>query len=772
MRCTTQAALLGVMLSAASSPPAQDEASPKAALPSIDWRVPIHTQADDPAFGAYGIWAAGRGYKVSFHDGMCFYPVLGKGAPRNLPLRWRTTSVRLGATDLLDRASPPGQHHDAWRFEYRSARVSEVYDVRSEGVEQSFVIARPDRIDGDLQVHGRWTSPLAPVRDAVPGSSQAAIRFVDHTQREIVRYGRAIAFDAAGKRVDVATNLDGDRLRLTVPAAWVRQATWPITIDPLLTAQPLAASGSLVAAIEESDVAIALGPGTHRVMTTFSLPSSATDFDTYAVLSDVDFQNPTLVFADLGSTVRTAHPRVAFVDQAGPSGRWTIAMARASSRGGLNSLIRVWLHDGGDTTFQSGSMMSLPATLSGWQDRRPDIGGSRNDPHALVVYETDRSVLGTVDDATETHQVLIDVDAGTFGTPTLIDPSPISGLRDRENPTVSQTSEGAPLFWIVCHQQRWWVGTTDWALRARRVSPDASASANATAQIVGALPGEPGHKIEPSVDGSNTRYGVTYLLTAAAGATSGTKLGMTRFLWAPTASAPTIQWSTVLDTATGGRTESIDGPRVVGDHNAGHWAVAYRKRGPLPRPDRILAARVGYNGAVVETQTVYSSLSTDGAGPSIAFDFPNKRFLLAYGTDAARSPVFGRIWTYPTSAVNVPYGTSCGADFGRVSTPLVGTEFFRVRLTGAMPGVPAVLLVGAQPTSIGLGILGMPGCTWLVDTSAMVLLPTVTDAAGDALVTIPFLRVPGDLYLQWAHTALGANPRNLLMTGGLRSQIR
>ena len=42
-----------------------------------DFITPIHTQADDLEGGAYGIWAAGRDYKASFHGGATYVPFLG-----------------------------------------------------------------------------------------------------------------------------------------------------------------------------------------------------------------------------------------------------------------------------------------------------------------------------------------------------------------------------------------------------------------------------------------------------------------------------------------------------------------------------------------------------------------------------------------------------------------------------------------------------------------------------------------------------------------------
>src|SRR5262245_55645485 len=65
------------------------------------WRFPIHTQAADPVGGEYGIWACGETFKVSFHDGYAFYPILGSRYPANLPLVWRDTKVTAGGASLI-----------------------------------------------------------------------------------------------------------------------------------------------------------------------------------------------------------------------------------------------------------------------------------------------------------------------------------------------------------------------------------------------------------------------------------------------------------------------------------------------------------------------------------------------------------------------------------------------------------------------------------------------------------------------------------------------
>ncbi len=104
--------------------------------------VPIHTAADDPVGGPYGTWAGGRDYKVSLGREVSFFPLLGPTAPRNLPLAWRTTSVRHGEVELVRGDTASLWNDGGFRFEIRHGLVTEAYEVRSDGVEQTFVVHR------------------------------------------------------------------------------------------------------------------------------------------------------------------------------------------------------------------------------------------------------------------------------------------------------------------------------------------------------------------------------------------------------------------------------------------------------------------------------------------------------------------------------------------------------------------------------------------------------------------------------------------------------
>ena len=180
-------------------------------VPFDDFRVPVHSAATD--LGAeYGTWAGGNDYKASFHDGMTFVPRLGRDHPHNLPVSWRTVSVRRGERELLECGESPVPHGDDYRFEYRYAAFTEAYDVRTDGLEQTFVFtALPGT--GDLVVTGHIDTELT-TPDV--GPAHQALVFCDDAGNELVRYGKAFAYDARGETTPGVARLAGRAGRAVV----------------------------------------------------------------------------------------------------------------------------------------------------------------------------------------------------------------------------------------------------------------------------------------------------------------------------------------------------------------------------------------------------------------------------------------------------------------------------------------------------------------------------------------------------------------------------
>ncbi|MCA8951499.1 MAG: hypothetical protein KDE27_18470, partial [Planctomycetes bacterium] len=106
------------------------------------------------------LWALGDDYRARFlSDGVEFTPLLGKLEPetRNLRLRLRATGrasgPAMGNVDRLQPIAAPGRC--TWQelgVEVEHGGVREVYEVRSEGLKQSFVFAETPAGTGDLVV--------------------------------------------------------------------------------------------------------------------------------------------------------------------------------------------------------------------------------------------------------------------------------------------------------------------------------------------------------------------------------------------------------------------------------------------------------------------------------------------------------------------------------------------------------------------------------------------------------------------------------------------
>jgi hypothetical protein len=176
---------------------------------------------DAPGDGS--IWARGANYKASFAArGATYYPAFGARAPANAPHSFSPDVVTIGGQRLAFESAATAER-DSDRITFDRGAFVEIYDLSPTSMEQSFVF---DTIpgSGDLVLHIPVDSPLE-ARDA--GS---ALEF--RGDFGSVTYGRAIAFDAGGRRIDAATTLDGSSITIRVDAAFLAGVALPLVIDP------------------------------------------------------------------------------------------------------------------------------------------------------------------------------------------------------------------------------------------------------------------------------------------------------------------------------------------------------------------------------------------------------------------------------------------------------------------------------------------------------------------------------------------------------------
>ena len=208
------------------------------AAPAFLMAAPGLAQAVDvirQSFGVHatpeGIRAGGPEYAARFDGrGMEFVPALGKKATQLHPVRFTLDSVRRGSATVFERTTEdvaPILREHSVRYVH-DADLTEVYDVRREGVEQSFVFARRPEGHGDLVVRGLVTTDMALV-----AASDDGIRY-EAEGIGGVSFGAVTGVDANGATARGSIRVQGDHVEWVLPAAFVDGAAYPMVLDPLV----------------------------------------------------------------------------------------------------------------------------------------------------------------------------------------------------------------------------------------------------------------------------------------------------------------------------------------------------------------------------------------------------------------------------------------------------------------------------------------------------------------------------------------------------------
>ncbi|MEZ5964938.1 MAG: hypothetical protein R3F56_13945 [Planctomycetota bacterium] len=695
------------------------------ALPA-DFVVPIHSQPADPVFGEYGTWAGGRSYKVRFGEVVTFFPRLGARAPRNLPLAWRTLSVRVGASDLAATGGPvrtrvAGPH----RFEYERGDVVEAYDVRPDGLEQTFVLAAPPAAAGDFVVEGELQTELR----AQPVVAQHGdLVFADALGQPVLSYGRAFVLDAGGRKQAIATEFDGQRVRLRVPHAFLRDATYPVTIDPLTQSMFLNLDG-----YRNADVGAQAESSGQTQMVAWSLYTSTTDIDTIVYTYAPNWTTSAQVFADLSDSWHSDHPSVAY---SGAADRWVVAFERQNTV----SQIRLYLHARDNTGFNTGSMVFLPRMTSTSHDWKASVGTqvSSSSALALVVCQSEFGAQFDPNGVSDVFGRLVDVATGAMASAALPLAGAVSSSLDREGATVTRGTHGS-FYWQTAWSQRSLAGKFE--LETAQVDNDGTVRPAVRIDD----PTQDFHKVLARVDGADGEFLVSYVLADQVGQGYGRTLMATRFR----NTYPQIVdvRHRALFVAQG--TETVVNSSLAFDRGTGsHWAAAFHTASQVGNPHYALVARVGYEAGVTELQQLTSSTNLSWR-PVVAHSGTARGFLVVNSEFNALS---GRDFYYPLSAGTSIVGPGCGGATISARNPYAGNHNFYVYLAGAPAGQPATLLLSLAAGSTPLDFLGMAGCVLhLAPASLLTLPPTTTTIFGiNAHLPLPDTFF-GELYAQWWH---------------------
>ncbi|MBL9076313.1 MAG: hypothetical protein JNL08_02340 [Planctomycetes bacterium] len=315
--------------------------------------------------------AVGPDYKARFRHGTIdFVPALGARAERCLTWSFRLTSIRRSATLVAggtDAAEEPNL--DGNRVSWVRDGVVECYDVRAEGLEQSFVFAARPAGTGDLVVHGEVTTELVPR----PCGRQWLFECAGVGG---VRLGEVVGIDAAGRRVVGTSRVLGSSVEYVLPAEFVDAAAYPLVLDPLI------ATELAVAPADSRLPDCAYDHTSKRWLVVWQQQFSLVDVDVRALRIDADTAMPigAVVIVDAGPEPCT-RPRVAGI--AGVD-RFLVVYQRSASLFGPFD-VRACAVDA------AGALASANSTLvSGLgQEPRPCVSGEASDQgdSGIVVLE-------------------------------------------------------------------------------------------------------------------------------------------------------------------------------------------------------------------------------------------------------------------------------------------------------------------------------------------------------------------------------------------------
>lgn len=719
--------VIGLTVVAAATAQSSSEPLPRPLLPET---IPVHQAADDMG-AAYGIWAAGRDYKVSFHDGMTFLPYLGGAYPRNQPWSWATESVSIGDRELT-RTDPTG-HAERLRYRYDFGAFEEIYEVRPEGLHQSFMIReRPEGPVGPLVVRGRVTTMLQ-AKSRAPRHGE--LRFVDSGGVALLSYGAAFAIDADGRRTPMTTSWSDDEIELAVDGEWLEQARFPVVVDPLLSNATVYISGSFLAATdvfrEENGTSIG---GQNYFAVTFQ--PSAQDDDVLLLQTNDDFTAPVnVLFFDVTAAWSASRPRIA---GNGAHGKLVMAFSRwfpLTSSSAIRWTVRDY-----SSAAQNNSVSGIqpPPSVFKLDDWRVDVGGTRGGStgdSVLLVWQRETSTAGSAfqnQPRSDVHAALLDVSApgmGLLGNQFAVR----VGSSDSEGPEVNTSSEGGrgAYPWVVALSENDNALGSWWQLWLGELRSDGTASRGTFVDA-----GQSFHKLGPVIEGTSGRYLVGYTISTAAGKSQtgyGTRLGAARVDLG--AAGLSMQPSRTVAGWTAPRLRaracSFDTDTMS------HWLLGSENAQNSDFELRLL----GYSGQVLREET----LSGGDAGPSSGFGLcfnPDLDEHVCAHTRRFIGWVWGNRFQYPSVVPWSLGGSGCSTASIRwfcrtsntaASNQLIGNEFSGVRVSSAPAGAIHFLALSTARVDLPVPVpLVGPGCRLLVDNSARSLIGVLDFRIGDS----------------------------------------
>ena len=191
------------------------------------------THAFDWSSAGAAAQAAGQNFRANVDSSGLTLSPLGAASAAATPVRFQSRRISVGTREFYSgEPSASGwclTGNTAQSLLEPTAGVVVHYEVRPEGVEVTWVVARPVATQSDLTIEAELTGARFRSAEASNDSSP------DNAAGPRLRVGPAFAVDQDGRSWQVAVAVTENNLRVTVPAWILAEARFPLAVDPLIT---------------------------------------------------------------------------------------------------------------------------------------------------------------------------------------------------------------------------------------------------------------------------------------------------------------------------------------------------------------------------------------------------------------------------------------------------------------------------------------------------------------------------------------------------------
>ncbi|MEM7311291.1 MAG: hypothetical protein AAF682_31785 [Planctomycetota bacterium] len=242
--------------------------------------------AQVPAASSHGLTGqpdqllgSGRDYVIELTPAaVTFTPALGADVAQTARLTIRRRAVRAGELELVSTDLEPAPQREGDTAVYDlGGGVRERWTVGPGGVELSYVLAERPAADGPLTVLLDADASLG----APTGSRAGGWSWLD-ADGNGVRVGAVTGIDADGREAAGWIDVRDGEIELGLPASFVRDAAYPLVLDPLFGAV-FGVNGSA----DGQNPAVATMDSADRRLVVWELPLSAFDTAIQAQLTDL-----------------------------------------------------------------------------------------------------------------------------------------------------------------------------------------------------------------------------------------------------------------------------------------------------------------------------------------------------------------------------------------------------------------------------------------------------------------------------------------------------